>query len=249
MRDVLDVPRYLAVQGFRYEGDGSRDEALRDRLAVRRPAAQYLAEHAAQLGRFIGALNGLSSQALEQDVLARPVQRFNDVPPGRWVEALRTLQHAKVLQWSGQAQIAFPDAEAARFCGGGWLEEYAYAIAKDVGMYDVRFNVQGTWEGAEHARNEFDVLACDRNRLLFIECKTLRWNEDERRNDNELAYKIESLGKDVRGLFGASWLVTARRPTPVLEARARQAKFRLIEPHELRDLRDRLQAWKGGRSG
>ncbi len=249
MRDVLDVPRYLAVQGFRYEGDGSRDEALRARLAGRRPASQYLAEHAAQLEGFIGALNGLASQAVERDVLARPVQRFRDVPRGRWLEALKTLQRGRVLHWSGQAEIEFPDAEAARFCGGGWLEEYAYAVAKDVGLYDVRFKVRGIWEGAERIGNEFDILACDRNRLLFIECKTLRWNEDEKGNDNDLAYKIESLGKDVRGLFGASWLVTARKPTRVLEARARQAKFRLIGPHELRYLQDRLQAWKGGRSG
>ena len=46
------------------------------------------------------------------------------------------------------------------------------------------------------------------NQLLVIECKTLRFREGE--NDNEIAYRIDSLGKAARGLFGETWLLSAR---------------------------------------
>jgi hypothetical protein len=138
------------------------------------------------------------------------------------------------------------DAESARFLGGGWLEEYAFVVAREAGLFDVRMGVSGGWDGAASARNEFDVLACHRNRLLFIECKTLRFKGDE--NDNELAYKVKSLGEDARGLLGDTWLLAAQEPTPVLRDRARQAKFQLIGPKFLGSLPRWVHLWKQGRA-
>jgi len=247
MADVLDVPRYLAVQGFRYQGDASRDAAWLARMTARQLAARYLAERAEPLAGLIGALNALARAALDAqgERLEKPCQKFSKKPHGRWwPEALRTLKRAGVIRWKGEAEVEFPDAECARVLSGGWLEEYAFAVVRDEGLHDVRINVEGVWEGAEAARNEFDVLACHRNRLLFIECKTLKIEGGG--NDNELAYKVESLGKDTRGLFGDIWLLTARRPTAVLEARARQAGIRLVGPADLPELRDRVREWKQG---
>jgi hypothetical protein len=106
--------------------------------------------------------------------------------------------------------------------------------------------VTGVWDGAERARNEFDVLACDRNRMLFIECKTLRCTDGE--NDNEVAYRVDSLGKDVRGFFGETWVMTAQEPTRVLADRATQAGFRLIGPRLLASLSLWVKVWKEGQS-
>lgn len=247
MADVLDVPRYLAVQGFRYQGDASRDKARLARMAAREPAARFLAAKATRLGGLIGKLNYLiNEKALAADgrSLRQPQQSLGSPPRGPWPEALGKLDQAGLLQWSGTAEIRIPDLESATFLSGGWLEEYAFAVVRDEGLHDVRINVEGVWEGAEAARNEFDVLACHRNRLLFIECKTLKIEGGG--NDNELAYKVESLGKDTRGLFGDIWLLTARRPTAVLEARARQAGIRLVGPADLPELRDRVREWKQG---
>ncbi|CAI4030052.1 hypothetical protein DNFV4_00476 [Nitrospira tepida] len=117
-------------------------------------------------------------------------------------------------------------------------------MAKDAGLYDVRLGVTGLWEGTTAARNEFDVLACDRNRLLFIECKTLRFTGDE--NDNDLAYKVKSLGEDVRGLFGNTWVLAAQEPTPVLKDRAQQAGFQIIGPRFLGSLPQWVRLWRDG---
>ena len=249
MRSVLDVPRYLAVQGFRYQGDCSKDQDLRARMTARGDAARYLADHALPLAGLIGMLNHLvNTQALDADgrSLKQPAQSLGNQPRAPWPAALKTLHQAGVLQWSGGPEIRFPDIESARFLSGGWLEEYAFTVAEEANLHDVRLNVHGVWDGAEAARNEFDVLACHRNRLLFVECKTLKFEEG--RHDNELSYKVESLGKDTRGLFGDIWLVTARVPTKVLRDRARQAGFRLIGPTDLPYLRKLVREWKQGAS-
>jgi len=89
--------------------------------------------------------------------------------------------------------------------------------------------------------NVLDVLACHLNQLLFIEFKTLRLHAE---NDNAIAYKLDSLGEDARGLFGSTWLLSARQPTDTLIARARHARIRLIGPDQLQDLRGLVREWR-----
>lgn len=82
--------------------------------------------------------------------------------------------------------------------------------------------------------------------MLLIECKTEKYRDD---SESEIAYKIDSLGQDVRGLFGETWLVSARTPTDTLNARARQAKIRVFGPADLPDLREAVLLWKAETSG
>jgi hypothetical protein len=248
MPDVLDVPRYLAAQGFRYQYDATQDPAWLARMETRREVARYLAREAPGLSGLIALINYLAQAALNAkgNELAKPVQQVNREPHGEWRRALDRFAGAGLLQAAGSYAVRFQDAEAARFLGGGWLEEYAFAVAREAGLFDVRLGVSGVWDGAASARNEFDVLACHRNRLLFIECKTLRFKEGE--NDNELAYKVNSLGDDARGLFGDTWVLTAQEPTPVLRGRAYQAGFQLVGPKFLGSLPKWVGLWKEGRS-
>ena len=116
-----------------------------------------------------------------------------------------------MLAWEpGSEYFRFTDLAAAQFVRGGWLEDYAYHAVHDAGVHDARLGVEGTWDHQEAMANEFDVLACHMNQLLHIECKTLRYRDE---NDNAIAYKLDSLGDDVRGLFGHTWLLSAREPT------------------------------------
>jgi hypothetical protein len=82
--------------------------------------------------------------------------------------------------------------------------------------------------------------------MLFIECKTLRLKQGK--IDNEIAYKVDSLGESTRGLLGETWLLTAQEPTPVLRDRAKQASFRVMGPQLLGGLLGELQRWKTGRA-
>jgi hypothetical protein len=242
MCDVLDVPGYLRAQGFVYEAARSdRPDELRD-VHSRKAAAKHLGAHAAQLGSFIGALNRASAKALDErsEVLVAPRQEFEHLSSPLWRDALVVLNRSGALKWFGGEDFEFPDAGAARFCGGGWLEEYVWHIVRDAHPYDKRWSVTGHWE--QGARNEFDVLAVHRNRLLFIECKTLRLGRAED-SDSDVLYKVDSLGRSARGLFGETWLVLAREPAPQVMERADTQRIRPIGPAELVHLRTEVIDW------
>lgn len=247
MDDVLDVPHYLAAQGYTFMHAASDDEALRERMDKRKAAAKYLARNAVRLEPFFRTMNKLADLALNRDgALAEPRQnlRYPRDPHSHsiWAEALRELVKGKCIGWQeGESEIVFIDAECTQFVRGGWLEEYAFHVVHDERPFDARMGVQVRLEGGNQAKNEFDVLACHGNQLLFIECKTLKFVEGE--NDNDLSYKLQSLGDRARGLFGASWLLSAQSPTQTLMERARHARFRLIGPAELPQLRASVQAW------
>jgi hypothetical protein len=252
MRNVLDVQRYLAAQGFRYLSGRSDDPAWCQQTACRQAASMYLGQEAqaTQMQVFIGRINRLANLALGEptsanaDVLREPVQSFETVPKGRWATALTRMNQADLIDWrEHQPQLRFKDAQSARFLRGGWLEEYAWHVVKAGGVWDVRCSVEVTPHDASHTRNEFDVLACHSNELLVIECKTLRYQEE---NENQIAYKIDSLGQQVRGLFGETWLLSARQPPDTLLERARLARIRIIGPAELPGLPSAVRDWMKG---
>jgi len=251
MTNVLDVPAYLRAQGFQFQRALSDDADWRERAAARKAACKFLGRRIADpsLQQFIGTLNYLADKALErlpdsrEERLAAPVQSFTRPPRGLWAEAMTQLADAGLLSWqSGSEYFRFTDLAAAQCVRGGWLEEYAYHVVHDSGVHDARLGVSGVWDDAQAMANEFDVLACHGNQLLFIECKTLRYRGE---NDNAIAYKLDSLGEDARGLFGHTWLLSARAPTDTLIARARRARIRLVPPAELQHLRDLVRVWRG----
>jgi hypothetical protein len=247
MSNVLDIPLYLEAQGFNLKEVVSNDLAWRERAEQRKAAAAYLAENASRNQNFIGALNYLASKALGDggEELVAPCQTFSTKPSGWWARALRELVNWNLLRWQeGSKDVEFLEAERTRFLNGGWLEEYAWRVVREAGAYDVSLGVNGHWHGASSIPNEFDVLAAQQNELLFLECKTLRHHaRDDQYSDSDIAYKVDSLGQDVRGLFGETWLLTAREPTDVLRQRARQARIRLVEPRELPKLHELVRAW------
>ncbi len=237
MRDVLDVPLYLAARGLRYLRAQSDDEEWCAQANHRKSACKALAADARHIGRLIGKLNWMASEALSSDghSIDFPVQSFDSPPKGQWVKTLQRLAQAGLVEVGVSDHLV-----VSRFLHGGWLEEYLWHTLRDAGVSDVRAGVEVRPQGSHHARNEFDLLAISGNQLLFVECKTLRHH---RQNDNELSYKIDSLGKDARGLFGETWLVTARQPTKLLQDRARLANIRLLGPDMLSDLKRTVEEW------
>lgn len=247
MNDVLNVPDYLAAQGFRFKSAISDSDEYVERASGRKLAAKYLGKHSGEIQDFIGKLNYLADQALGDDEsLSQPVQSLDRVGK-RWATVLRVLVKAGLLHWSEERPetVVFIDVESTRFLRGGWLEEYVWHTVRDEGVFDVRMSVEGAWEDTSKSHNEFDVLACHDNQLLFIECKTARIHD---RNDSDMTYKVDSLSQDARGLFGKTWLVTARDPTVQLRERTKQADIKLIGPDQLPKLREIVQAWKNGES-
>lgn len=249
---VLDVPIYLAAQGFHVHSILSDQPGWEQAAEQRKSAAFYLANRAMNLSTFFGIMNALASKALSPHggkFLVEPMQTLDaskPPPKGLWRKTLERLDAAGVLHWSVEAPytLAFPDAESARFLNGGWLEEYVWHVLREQGLHDVRLGVDGLWEGQGDAPNEFDVLATENNTMLYVECKTSAYKEDK---DNHLSYKTGSLGPSVRGSLGQTWVVSARKPTGSLLRRAQQFQFRVITPEEIPHLGALVRSWAEGR--
>jgi len=68
-------------------------------------------------------------------------------------------------------------------------------------------------------------------------------------SDSQIAYKIDSLGRQARGLFGETWLLSAREPIDRLLDRARRARIRIVGPAELPRLRSAVGLWMKQKDG
>lgn len=244
LRSVLDIRQYLQAQGAAYQSEKSTSRHWREAIKKRQPISEYLAFHASQLESMIGTLNYHANNALSKDgeSLPNPVQSLAVLPRGLQRDLLLKLHKANLLNWDAAQELVFLDAERTRYLGGIWLEEYVYLTALDAQPEHVACSVAINWQVSHQTNNELDVLIVHNNRMLVIECKTLRLGRDEQK-DADILYKIDSLGDDVRGLFGETWLVSAREPTERMLARAKDRHIRIISPDQLKGLREAIQAW------
>jgi hypothetical protein len=246
MQNQLDVPLYLRIQKFKYVNATSDSPAWIEQANARKAICNLLAQDVTALTGLISDINRIAMLAIDSkkengeylEILVRPQQELSSFPRKEFLPALNMMSDFGFIIWKkGSKLIQFVDIEKLRFLRGGWLEEHAWHVLHDEKLFDVRHSVKVT---DKQAKNEFDVLACHLNQLLFIECKTLRFNNE---NDNDIAYKIDSLGQDARGLFGETWLLSARIPTTILKDRAAKAHFRIIGPDELPNLRAIVKNW------
>ncbi|MFQ5660356.1 MAG: Card1-like endonuclease domain-containing protein [Gammaproteobacteria bacterium] len=258
MPNVLDVHTYLAAQGMRVRCAASDSEAWRERADERKPLTNYLATQAAELDVFFGVLNGIihgvpgRKGALSDDgkYLDEPTQNFTSEPVGGWKDAMRQIDKAGLVEWKKGSEFRLKDTDAARYLGGFWLEEYAWHIAKECPLQDVRCGVEITWEGGAKntvQRNEFDLLAVHDNRLLVIECKTLRLGGGQSGKAQDMVYKLDSLGRNAGGTFGASLLLSVRATTAHVRERCKNQGIALCEGVHLKRLRQNLLDWKAGK--
>jgi len=255
MEEVLDVPTYLDVQGMTYRHAQSDDSGWRQRASSRKSVTKYLASHARALGPFIGALNGLvhgdgwEPGALSGDGarLDNPNREFTRPPQDAWKAAMQIIAEAELVEWSGGVKVGFTDAESAAYLGGLWLEEYAWHTAVDNSDGDVRCSVKGTWRGTAKRnapRNEFDLLVVARNRMLVVECKTLRLDRDrEQEKGQAIVNKLESLGRNAGGLFGQTLLLSARPVEDHIRNRCRSLNIPLRDGAGISRLGADIRGW------
>ncbi|MBK8455498.1 MAG: DUF1887 family CARF protein [Thiofilum sp.] len=243
---VLDIKQYLQAYGIKYLSAESDKTDWLEKVLARKTITKYLAEQSPVLDSFIGILNYLAQQALAKDkhdlMLSQPLQCLDRTPNKLWREALLKLQNASLLLWDGDKEITFLDMERTRYLGGIWLEEYVYFIARDAAPEHVAGGVKINWDTSRQSTNELDVILVHRNRMLVIECKTLKFGNNEQK-ESDMVYKISDLGDELRGLFGKTWLVSAREPNDVIKERAKSRSLEIIAAGDLRNLRQKVLQW------
>lgn len=248
MANVLDVPSYLAAQGIHTDRIDSDDESRRDAIDKRAELTRFIGTNVVKLQAAIKILNGILAKAIEKDPSTRQerlVRPDFELKKGAWGEFEKLLVFGNdlgLLEWQkGGESGRFANLESARYFSGIWLEEYAWLCACDSLPFDARMGVHRIGIGNEEI-NEFDLLVAHTNQLLYVECKTAnyQWQISKANQD---AYKIDSLSRLTRGLFGATWLLSAIEPPPELLERARELRIRVLGPQELGDLGSHIADW------
>ena len=245
LEDVLTIKDYLKAYGANYKQALSEKEDWQIRIQQRKALTKYLGQHAKELESFIGVLNGLVHAAISNNGdLVEPIQFFYREPNKIAKEALKLCQSNGLLKWDGKKAVEFLDIEKTRYLSGIWLEEYVYHIAKDEAPKDIQSGVKISWDKSQKTHNELDLVLTHRNRILIIECKTCKLG-DKQQKDSSILYKADSLGSDLKGLFGTLWVVSARQPDSYMLDRAKDRTVLLKTPKDLKNLRADFRQWMG----
>lgn len=243
---LLDIPQYLHAYGAIFQSINSDDPAWQKRALERRHMTLHMARLCQQERQcsLITVLNGMAGSVLPNGskvLKTNPTTCFDAPVRSPWSDTLNLLQATGLIRFHDQQWIEFLDEERTQYIKGNWLEEFAYhtamALEGDDG-WDVGCNVQIQWLNSD-VRNELDLVIVYHNRLLVMECKTLRFDTVQKASDS--VYKLDSIGERLRGAFGTKVLLSALPvPKPALE-RATSQGITVIRPWEWQTF---LEAWK-----
>lgn len=261
--DMLRLIDVLQVQGYRVVADSTWDPEFARTTAERAGLTERLVREAPDLNGFFGYVNRLTREALLQrradgsllrsfqdEIIAqRPLFAINH-------ELARAFEQAGVWRWDGDCRFVFSSEAAARYAGGGWLEEWAWLTLAGLqadglipdGHWGTNVRVDAGHGTSEVVGNELDAACVWRNQLLVLECKTGVQISTEG-GSQSILNRLDSLRRHVGGALGETWLLTARRLQPgngsAARERARAYRIRLLEPAELIGLRAEICRWMG----
>ncbi len=246
LADVLRINDILLAQGYRRAPASCGAEAAEWQRAAedRKALTRHLGDQASELGRFFGTLNGVAHRALNEPAGPwRPQQTLTRAPDPASTRLLHAVQAAGLLHWDGREQLVFRDPDAARYLGGGWVEEYAGL--KISGMRPGEWAPRLRVESADgHSPNELDAAVVHGCRLLVVECKAAATGDDDKLAD--WIYKLSQLARSVGGQMAQPLLLSARGIGDAHRQRAREYGVDILAAAELSALPGYLRRWMAG---
>jgi putative CRISPR-associated protein (TIGR02620 family) len=265
---------YLYCQGYRILRTTSNDKDWQAQAHARQALSESLVAalggaDAEQHGALIGTLNRRSEEVVREVFNAHPeglkpkcrnaiLDQFvpetnlNSIscPKGAHPMLERLLSDGLLARRNeGDHRYYFPSHDALRYLGGGWLEEWAWLVAKECGADDCRAGVfiqAGDEAPKERADNELDLVLLHRNRLFIAECKTINWQGANGKQD--VLNKLDAMGSHARGLFGKSYLVSARPLDNDAKRRCGAYGITVLEADAMPRLQGEIRKWMEGSS-
>jgi Domain of unknown function (DUF1887) len=244
MQDVLKVDDFLLVQGYNRVKSADRDGHWQVDADARAALTRRLGDESDKLARFFGTLNKMAHMALPDKAKSkpfRPVQHFDFTPGGRNAEILTLARELGLLSWDNDTEIVFSSEEAATYFGGGWLEEFVWLKLRGIKPFDHSLNLVIKTVGGD-VPNELDAVVAHKNRLLVIECKTLRFGRDPSK-DADLIYKLAQISKQVGGAMANSLLLSARPVGEEAAQRAKQYGVSVLAAEEVKNFTAFVRNW------
>ena len=153
------------------------------------------------------------------------------------------MQAAGLLDHVGDCKLIFRSADACRYTAGGWLEEYAWLTASELGGEQVHAGLELTWNAATgiSPRNELDLFVLHRNRALTVECKAGSMGRGD--STAKILYKLDSIADCLSALLGNAVLLSAREVPELIVKRARAQGTEVFAAERVTDFRDWLNDW------
>lgn len=256
----LTVDLILMAHGLEASKAQSTTPGWLDNARQRKSSTEYLRKLSAE-GRsehFFGFLQDILFFALPKNSFKAKVAKSEikkNKPPKNFEALCAKLKHEdKPLIRVTAEGYEFPDAEAARYLQGNWLEEML-AMAVDsicqkrgIGEQQWRsgMNVVARNATSEKALNEIDMALAYRNRLLVIECKS---GAGVSKDDQNITNKLETVGNYIGGRLAEKWLLCSRviYGQATLQERCKTLQIQLLDHGCLKPgvLEQRLETWLG----
>lgn len=247
MENALDIDDFLVAQGYARDTSSERDGYWQQEALHRAPLTRLLGDESDRLASFFGALNKLAGNAMSdarQGTPFRPQQRLLFTPGGRNADVLAKAQDLGLIHWDKDIEIVFASDEVARYFGGGWLEEYVWLKLRGIKPHDSATNLTVKTAGGD-IRNELDAVVTHGNRLLVIECKTLRFGKDLVK-DSDYIYKLAQLSRQIGGGMASSLLLSARPLDEATAERAQRYGVTVLAGEGMKKLAVWIQKWMSG---
>jgi hypothetical protein len=142
---------------------------------------------------------------------------------------------------------AYTKSHSTKQVQGDRKKTFAIAsIVKKISPDNVKMGIKVEWDqkGPEPPTNEYDVIFTMQNRLYIIECKTKRFEGDDREQSSaDPIYKLDSLRDAAGGLFGKGLLVSCRKLTADQKKRLRANKLDYCDGSNLNNLNQKIKEW------
>lgn len=242
LSESIDLKNYIEAYGYEFKGQPQT-------IGMKQPLREFCQELVLNVQQWQGAIGQLNQLAAEADLRKTLRVSLADTLRGRDQELdnlLREAEYAGLLTLKGDS-LSFADEEARTFANGGWLEFYvndalnklkAEGVLQDSPKVNLHIQRQG-----ETSHNEVDVCFMAKNRLHLIECKTKRMSgKGTAAMTTDTMYKLDSIS-ELGGLASKSMLVSYRTLNHADKQRAKDLRIKVIETHQLQQLRSHLANW------
>lgn len=152
----------------------------------------------------------------------------------RWQAVDLAQEHGLLTMEQAYSSITFTNQEAAKYLGGGWVEEYVFLkFTGTLAPTQYTLGAQIT-HSVSKTSNEIDGIAvASNNRALIIECKAKKQDQAQ-----DAIYKLGQLVKQVGGLMARGLYVSAKPVSDTDRARAREYGVDILAGDELATLSD-----------
>lgn len=238
MQDVLTRDEQLLLRGYRTTND-TRPAQIQQRAAERAKVTRFMGEKSAQLKGFLSTLNYHANQAADGKSLTRDMDYLPraSTAAGKLLDLAQ--EHGLLTMDEAYSSITFTSQEAAKYLGGGWVEEYVFLkFTGTLAPTQYTLGAQIT-HSVSKTSNEIDGIAVANNRALIIECKAKKQDQAQ-----DAIYKLGQLVKQVGGLIARGLYVSAKPVSDTDRARAREYGVDILAGDELATLSDYLRRWK-----